>query len=142
MATKKKVGNAKAWEIGGAITAATLAAAAGAYLLTNKKTKTKAKAWVVNAKKEVVKHAKTAKKLGKVEYDRFVDQAVKQYGALENITAKDVVNAAKDLKAEWSNIQQHAQKIVKTVKSVKKSATKKPAARKAAAKPGTRKARA
>jgi uncharacterized membrane protein len=52
MATKKKMGNsAKAWGIGGAVTAAAIAAAAGAYLLSDKKTKAKAKAWVVNARK-------------------------------------------------------------------------------------------
>ena len=39
MATKKKSKNTKTWEIGAGITAATIAAAAGAYLLSDKKTK-------------------------------------------------------------------------------------------------------
>lgn len=137
MAIKKKsVYKAKAWEIGGAVTAAALAAAAGAYLLSNKKTKAKAKAWVSKAKIQVAKHAKTAKKLGKAEYDRIVEKTVKQYGSLENLTAADVMMAAKELKAEWNHIQEHAQKIAK---SIKKPVAKKKTMPKAKAKPAAKK---
>lgn len=132
MATKKKTNSSsKAWEIGGAITAAAIAAAAGAYLLADKKTKTKAKAWVSKAKVEIAKHAKTAKKLGEKEYDAIVDQVVKKYGSMEKMTAGDVIKAAKDLKGEWSKIQEHAKKLVKTAKSVP---AKKPKSKKAAPK--------
>jgi hypothetical protein len=147
MAIKKKVDNtARNVGIGGAITAAALAAAAGAYLLADKKTKTKAKAWVSKAKVEVAKHAKTAKKLGEKEYNAFVEQAVKKYGSLENITAGDVMKAAKDLKGDWKRIQEHAHTFAKHAKSApaKKTAVhKKPAARKATskAKPAAKKSR-
>jgi hypothetical protein len=132
MAAKKKVskkaGNsARAWEIGGAITAATLAAAAGAYLLSDKKTKTKAKKWAVEARKDVAKHAKVAKKLGKQEYDRIVDEVVKQYGPLENLTPADVIRAGKELKGEWDKIQAHAKKLAKSYAPKKPAAKKKPA---------------
>jgi hypothetical protein len=140
MAIKKKTSNnAKAWEIGGAITAATIAAAAAAYMLTDQKTKTKAKVWVSKAKMEIAKHAKVAKKMGEKEYNALVDHAVEKYGALENITAGDVMKAGKDLKAQWSQIQKHARTFadsMKTPKSkkapMKKLATKKtkPAAKK------------
>ena len=138
MATKKKSGsNMKAWEIGGAITAAAVAAAAGAYLLADKKTKTKAKAWVIKAKIEIAKHAKAAKKMGEKEYNALVDKAVEKYGSLENITARDVMKAAKDLKSQWSNIQKHAQTLAASVKSPigkKKAPAKKPTGKKPAKK--------
>ena len=131
MATKKKVakkgGNAKVWGIGGALTAATLAAAAGAYLLSDKKTKTKAKKWVAEARKEIVKNAKVARKLGEKEYARIVDEAMKHHAALENLTAADVIKEGKALKAEWKKIQAEAKKIAKASAPKKAAAKKKPA---------------
>jgi hypothetical protein len=131
MATKKKVakkgGNAKVWGIGGALTAATLAAAAGAYLLSDKKTKTKAKKWVAEARKEIVKNAKVARKLGEKEYARIVDEAMKHHAALENLTAADVIKEGKMLKAEWEKIQAEAKKIAKAAAPKKAVAKKKPA---------------
>ena len=119
----------KGMEIGGVVTAAVLAAAAGAYFLSNKKTQTKAKAWVAKAKKEIAAKAKVAKKLGKEQYNAIVDEVVKHYGPLEKLTAKDVIIAAKQLKAEWENIQKHAKKIakpmVKNVAKMKKVPAKK-----------------
>jgi predicted RNA-binding protein len=131
MAAKKKTSNTvKGWEIGGVLTAAAIAAAAGAYLLSDKKTKTKAKAWAAQARKEVVKNMKTAKKLGEKEYGRMVEQAVKHYGSMEKITAADVMAAGKELKGEWKKIQAEAKKMAKDVpmkvkKAVKKAAPKK-----------------
>jgi hypothetical protein len=145
MATKKKVSNnAKAWEIGGAITAAALAAATGAYLLADKKTKTKAKAWVSQAKVEIAKHAKMAKKMGEKEYDAIVDQVVKKYGSLDNITAGDVMQAAKDLKSQWNNIQEHAKMLSGNTKkpAIKKTVVKKAnTMAKTKAKPAAKKSR-
>jgi hypothetical protein len=130
MATKKKMakkgGNAKAWGIGGAITAATLAAAAGAYLLSDKKTKAKAKKWAMEARKEVVKNVKVARKLGEKEYGRMVDEAMKHHAALENLTAGDIIKEGKALKAQWTKIQAEAKKMAKSY-APKKVAKKKPA---------------
>lgn len=139
MAAKKKVSsNAKAWEIGAGVTAAAIAAAAGAYLLSDKKTKTKAKAWVSKAKVQIAKHAKTAKKLGKAEYDAIVEKTVKQYGSLENLSAADVMMAAKELKGHWDNIQAEAEKMKKTIK---KATSKKTAPKAKTAKPKAKKKR-
>jgi hypothetical protein len=124
-ATKKMSNAAKAWGIGGAITAATLAAAAGTYLLSSEKNKKKTKKWVKDARREVVKHAKTAKKLGKKEYDKIVDEVVKRYGPLEDLTAADVIKAGKDLKGEWDKIQAHAKTIAKAYAPKKKAVSKK-----------------
>ena len=134
MAIKKKLakkGNsAKAWEIGGAITAATLAAAAGAYLLSDKKTKAKAKKWAMEARKEIVKNAKVAKKLGEKEYARMVDEAMKHHASLENLTAADIIREGKALKAQWKKIQAEAKKMAKT-HAPKKAGAKKKRAKKA-----------
>ncbi len=134
MAIKKKAAKkgsaAKAWGIGGAITAATIAAAAGAYLLSDKKTKTNAKKWIASARKEVIKNAKMAKKLGEKEYGKIVEQAVKHYGSLENLSAADVIAAAKEMKGEWKKIHAEADKMMKAY-APKKTGTKKKSAHKA-----------
>jgi predicted LPLAT superfamily acyltransferase len=129
MKKKTKSTMKKGVAIGGAVTAAVLAAAAGAYFLSNKKTQKKAKAWVAKAKKDIAAKAKVAKKLGKEQYNAIVDEVVKQYGPLEKLTAKDVITAAKQLKAEWDNIQKHAKKLAKPMikKVVRKPAKKAPA---------------
>jgi hypothetical protein len=132
MATKKK-SNVKGWEIGAGITAATIAAAAGAYLLSDKKTKAKAKKWVASARREVVKNAKTARRLGQKEYGRMVDQAVKRYGSLEKMNAAQIMAAAKEMKGDWNKIQAHAKKMAKAHRPAKK-AVKKSAAKRASRK--------
>jgi hypothetical protein len=130
MATKKKVvkkaGSPKAWGIGGAITAATIAAAAGAYLLSDKKTKAKAKKWAMEARKEIIKNVKTAKKLGEKEYGRMVDEVVKHRGTLENLTAADIIKEAKELKSQWTKIQTEAKKMAKSYVPKKAAPKKKP----------------
>jgi predicted RND superfamily exporter protein len=140
MAIKKKANNtAKGWKIGGALTAAAIATAAGAYLLSDKKTKTKAKAWATQARKEVVKNMKTAKKLGEKEYGFIVEEAIKHHASMEKLTAADVVAAAKELKSEWKKIEGEAKRVAKKVPMKKVAAKKKPAVRKA--KPAKRVAR-
>jgi hypothetical protein len=118
--TKKSSNVKKGIEIGGVVTAAVLAAAAGAYFMSDKKTQKKAKDWMMNAKKDIAAKAKVAKKLGKEEYNMIVEQVIKRYGPLEKLTAKDVITATKQLKAEWTNIQKHAKTLVKPM--VKKAA--------------------
>jgi hypothetical protein len=126
MATKKKSNNMKAWGIGGAVTAAAIAAAAGAYLLSDKKTKAKAKKWVVSARKEVAKNVKIAKKLGAKEYAKLVDQAIRRYGSMEKMTAADMIAAGKELKADWTKINADAKKMAKAYAPKKVVAKKKP----------------
>jgi hypothetical protein len=137
MATKKKVAkkggsSVRAWEIGGAVTAATLAAAAGAYILSDKKTKAKAKKWVSDTRKKAVGHAKTVKKLGKKEYAYVVKELEKRYGPLDKLTAADVIKAGKDLKGEWDKIQGQAKTLRKKY-APKKTVKKKKAAKKSRA---------
>ncbi len=127
----KKAKIIKGAEIGGAITAAVLAASAGAYLLSDKKRQAKMKAWAKKARVEVAKKAKVAKKLGKQEYAAIVDQVMKNYGSLEDISARDLVAAGKDLKAQWDAIQKQAKTMMGPAK---KSAAKKAVHHKVSAK--------
>lgn len=117
MATKKKAvkkkGGGHGWEIGGAITAATLAAAAGAYMLSDKKTKTKAKKWIADTRKKAVHGAATVKKLGKKEYAIAVKELEKRYGPLKQLTAADMIKAGKDLKGGWDKLQARAKTLKK-----------------------------
>lgn len=123
----------------GVLTAAAVAGAA-AYLLADnpavKKGKAKAKAWVEQAKKEVVKNAKVARKLGAKEYAYLVDQAVMRYGSLKDASGPEILAAAKELKGEWDRIQKQAMKMSskkktapKAKKTVRKGAKRKTAKR-------------
>lgn len=120
----------RAVEIGaGAVTAAAIAAAAGMYFFSGengKKNKAKAKAWIEKARKEIVKNAKTAKHLGKEEYQRLVEKAIKHYGAIERMTPGEIAAAARELKGEWDHI------VKKAHSSIKKSTAKKSPKRKTA----------
>ncbi len=130
MKKSQKAKVVKGMEIGGAITAAVLAASAGAYLLSDKKRQAKMKAWAKKARIEVAKKAKMAKKLGKQEYAAIVDQVMKHYGSLEDVSARDLVAAGKELKAQWEAIQKQAKTMMKPMKmAVKKAPARKTAKR-------------
>jgi hypothetical protein len=114
---KKKSNRAMRIGTGAAVTAAILAVAAGAYLLSEtpggKRTKAKVKKFAVQARKEVAKRAKTARALGEKEYKRIVDQVTKKYGSLEEVGADDLIAIARELKGEWNNIKKSAQTMAK-----------------------------
>lgn len=98
----------------GILTAALVAAAAGAYLMSGKegeKRRAKAKAWAVKAQKEVAKQLKSAKKLGEGEYKKIVDAAVKRYGAMADVDMSEVMKVAQDMKGHWKQIQSDAKKM-------------------------------
>ncbi len=104
----------------GVLTAAALAAA-GAYLLSDKKRRTKAKAWVTKTRREVAKHVKTARRMGEKEYHRVVDQAAKHIGAVHEVDMAEIAKAARDIRGEWKNIQKDA-KVLATMMPKKKPA--------------------
>ena len=111
------------------------AALAGAYLLYRKapaSRRRQAKAWVVKARKDVAREVKKMKRVSPAEYGRIIDQAMRRYESLKNVSPAEVVNAARDLKGEWKHILAHAQKAVKVVKpkkAKKRSAPKRRRAR-------------
>jgi uncharacterized protein YpuA (DUF1002 family) len=112
----------------GILTAAALAAA-GAYVLSDKKTQAKAKAWAVKAKQEVAKKVRQAKQLSEGEYKHMVDEAMKRYGLMHNVSTAEVVKFAKDVKNEWGRIQDHAEKIAKAAQGKRQRKAAKPTRR-------------
>lgn len=138
MKKSQKAKVVKGMEIGGAITAAVLAASAGAYLLSDKKRQAKMKAWAKKARVEVAKKAKVAKRLGKKEYGAIVDQVMKNYGSLQDVSAKDLIVAGRELKSQWDAIQKQAMMMAKPPKKSparkRKKAAKKTAVHKSSAK--------
>ncbi len=127
----KKAKIVKGAEIGGAITAALLAASAGAYLLSDKKNQAKMKSWAKKARVEVAKRTKAAKRLGEAQYKTIVDEVIKHYGSLEDVSARDLVVAGKELKAQWNAIQKNAQQFAKGKAAPKKAVRRRSAATKA-----------
>ena len=122
----------RAAEVGaGVITAAALAAAA-AYWISEKTTKeqrTKAKAWVQQARRDIARHVATARNFGEGEYKKIVDETLKKYGSLEDVSVGDIIKTARELKGEWKRIQAHAKKSVPKPPVKKTPARKKRATR-------------
>ncbi len=100
----------------GVLTAAALAAA-GAYLLSSKSQRRKAKAWAMKARREVAKNVKMARRMGEKEYARVVDRAARRYAALHGVSSVEWKKAAKDLKTEWSRIERDAKVIAKRMQT-------------------------
>ncbi len=98
----------------GVLTAAALTAAA-AYLLSNKKQRTRAKAWVVKARKEVAKNVKKARRMGEKDYHRVVARATKRYAGLHNVNTAELIKVTCDMKDEWKRLQKDAKVLAKMV---------------------------
>ncbi len=111
-------------EVGAGVLTAAALAAAGAYLLSTKGQRAKAKAWAVKARKEVAANVRRARTMSQAEYKRVVDQAMKRYGSLSNANKAELLRAAQDMKSEWQNIKKNAHVIAKMAQG-KKPAKKK-----------------
>ncbi len=107
----------------GVLTAAALATA-GAYLLSSKSQRRKAKAWALKARREVAKSVKMARRMTEKEYTRVVDSAMKRYGALHGVGGAELKKAARDLKTEWARIQRDAQMMAKRIQKTRRPARK------------------
>lgn len=98
----------KAIGVGAGVAAAALAAAAGAYLLSGKegeKRKAKAKIWIEKARAEAAKKIESAKKISAEDYVHIVNSAIRKYGEMQDASAPEIIAAAKELRAEWKNIE-------------------------------------
>lgn len=102
-----------AMEVGAGVLTAAALAAAGAYLLSNKQHRAKAKTWVVKTRREVAKNVKTARRMGEKEYRRVVDRATRHYGALHKADMAEIMKTARGMKTEWKRIQKDAKVIAK-----------------------------
>lgn len=131
MANDKKSGAA----IGVGIAAATAAAAAaaGAYWLYGAKdaakNRKKAKSFMLKARADVMDAVSQLNDIDKTKYMDIVDQVVKRYSSVAGITAAEVAQMTRDLRAAWT----HMNAVRQTAKSVRKPASKK-ASKKAAPK--------
>ena len=96
----------------GVLTAAALAAA-GAFILSNKKNARKAKAWAKKARTEVAKNIRRANQMSMAQYHRMVENATKRYGKLHDVDAREAMIVAKSMKAEWAALRKNAMKLAK-----------------------------
>ena len=128
----KKKTKRLAAEVGaGVVTAAALAVAA-TYFLGNskmaKKGKARAKAWVAQARREVLRNVRAARRVSQADYMRLADMAAKRYGSMQHANAGEIMAAAREMKAEWKKIRNHAEKIAKNAeRSAKRMAPKRKA---------------
>lgn len=109
---------------GAGVLAAAALAAAGAYLLSNKTRRRKIKAWAKKAQHEIAKKVKVASKMGEAEYKHIVEQVVKRYGSLHKVNAREVAQAAQELKGEWQRIRKNAKVIAAMARGGAKSPSK------------------
>jgi hypothetical protein len=123
----KKTGNsAKGVKIGVGVAAGVAAALAGAYLMYSKQAepqRKQAKAWVSKARKDVAREVGKLKNISAGEYGRIIDKAMERYSAFKEVNAPEIAKTARELKAEWKNIQAMAARTKKTP-SGKKAAPK------------------
>lgn len=144
--TQAKKGGAGilAAEVGAGVLAAA-AAGAGYYFYGTKgakKHRAAATKWAKDLKTSVVKEAKKIDKLDRKVVGMIVDRATKSYETVKNVKRDDLMEAAKELKANWKEIQAELQSsgkkgvksVVAPVKKAAKTADKKAATKKAAAK--------
>lgn len=91
------------------ILAGVTAAALGAYFYSKTpkgkkkmtELKTKAKAWVTHAKKDILKKVKDLKKVNKATYNKIVDVVMEKYETAKKIAPKEVVVVGKEIKKHW-----------------------------------------
>lgn len=109
----------KSLEIGAASAAVLAGAAAGVYMLADKKSKKKAKVWFGKLQKDVLKELSKANKNSKEVYHKAIDNAAKQYSAVKDIDKQDLAVSVKQLKGHWDVIKSEIQKAAKDVKKIK-----------------------
>lgn len=111
----------------GAALAALAAGAAGYYFYGTqnaKKHRQAASAWAKGLKKDVHSQVKNLKKIDAASVAKIVDQASKSYHSAKGASKVDVQMAAKELKANWRNIQKELAPSKKMVTAVKKAVKK------------------
>jgi len=111
---------------------ALVAAAAGAYYVSNskdsKKHMKKIKGWALKAKGEVLERLEKFKEVDEGMYNDVVDTVMKKYKNVKDIDTSELVAVSKELQGHWSNIKKElvaaGTKTVKSAKHVAKKAKK------------------
>lgn len=126
----KKSTTKKVTAVGAGLTAIA-ATAAAVYLFTGKNAKNRKKMarWAKDLQSDVVKELNKTGKATKASYNKLVDQTAKNYSGLKNISGKEVVELATELKGHWDMISQElstaGKKITKVIPTQTKSVAKK-----------------
>lgn len=113
-------------EVGVSAAAAAAVVGLATYLFSGKegaKRKKKTEAWLLKAKREIIKEVGSAKKLSEPYYSQIVDHVLEKHQELGKVNAADIARASRELKAAWKKIQ--ARSSAAPRKAVKKSAGKK-----------------
>lgn len=120
MTNKSKTGT------GLALAGLAAAAAAGYYFYASENAKSNRKiaaAWAKNMKEDVMRQARKVQNIDKADMLKIIDNAAKAYTSAKNVDRKELLRAAKELKANW---QQLASEVMpKAAKKAVKKATKK-----------------
>ena len=106
--------------------AAAAAGAAGFFFFGSKdaaKHRQKASAWSRKLHADVVKKAKSLKKLDEKAMRTIVDESTSAYAKVKSIDKADLAGAARELKSNWKHISAELSRVAKKdVKVVKKAA--------------------
>ena len=110
------------------------AAAAGAYWFYGSedaaKHRRQIKSFMLKARGDVLAAVEKTKEIDKEKYLKIVDRVVARYSGLAGITATEIAEMARDLRAAWGHMQTAHTTIQK---AAPKKATRKPAAKKKSA---------
>ena len=115
----KKMKSGMGMKVGVGVAAGVAAAIAGAYLMYAKSAephRKQVKAWAVKARKDVAREVGKLKNLSASQYAEIIDKAMQRYATLKEASAPEILAAAKEMKAEWRNIQAHAKKAAVGIK--------------------------
>ena len=131
MATKKTGKSAKtAAGIGAGVLAAAAVAGAGYYFYGDKNAKkhrAAASKWARDMKQDVVREAKSLKKIDEKTLARIVDRAAAVYQGVRSVDRKDLRAAANELKRNWREVKGEITGPVRRAPAKKKAAKKAPA---------------
>lgn len=110
-----------------ALAAAAAAASASYYFYATKNAKKHrqaASAWARGMRKEVLKRAKSVKKIDAKTVARIVDDAAATYQSVRGATKGDVATAARELKRNWARVKAELEPSPALVRKAKKLAKK------------------
>lgn len=107
--------------------AAVTAAAIGAYFLTGergKKTRKKAKGWMLKFKGEVLEQLEKTGEVTEEKYQEVVDRVVAQYKKLKKVDEEELLRLAAELKRDFEKVSTTAAGAAKKVRKAAKQASK------------------
>jgi hypothetical protein len=109
-----------------ALTAAAVAAAAGAYWLYGAKNAAKnrqmVKSWMLKARAEVMEAVEKLSEVDKTAYLRIVDDVLARYSTAAGVTSAELARVARDLKESWEHVNKAQRSAKRPAKRVTRAA--------------------